>query len=83
MSHAFDLVIRNGTLADGTGAALREGDIAIQNGFIASVGTISGSGREEIDATGMLVTPGLSTSIRTTTGRSPGKILSVPLRITV
>ncbi len=54
----FDLVIRGGTLADGTGADLREADIAIANGTIAAVGAVSGKGREEIDARGHLVTPG-------------------------
>ncbi len=54
----FDLVIRGGTLADGTGAELREADIAIANGVIAAVGAVTGTGREEIDARGHLVTPG-------------------------
>ena len=54
----FDLVIRGGTLADGTGAELREADIAIVNGTIAAVGAVAGKGREEIDARGHLVTPG-------------------------
>ncbi len=58
MAHAYDLVIRGGTLADGTGAALREADIAINGGVIAAVSAIAGSGREEIDAKGLLVTPG-------------------------
>lgn len=54
----FDLVIRGGTVADGTGSALREADIAISNGKISAVGTVSGRGTEEIDAKGKLVTPG-------------------------
>lgn len=54
----FDLVIRGGTLADGTDADLREADIAIANGTIAAVGAVAGKGREEIDARGHLVTPG-------------------------
>lgn len=58
MTQEYDLVIRGGTLADGTGAELREADIAIANGTIAAVGTVSGTGREEIDAKGHLVTPG-------------------------
>ena len=55
---AFDLVIRNGTVIDGTGAAPIEADIAISGNRIAAIGTIAGSGAEEIDARGKLVTPG-------------------------
>ena len=54
----FDLVIRNGLLADGTGAPLRQADVAVKDGRIAAVGKIDGKGKEEIDATGKLVTPG-------------------------
>jgi N-acyl-D-aspartate/D-glutamate deacylase len=55
---SFDLVIRGGTLADGGGGALFEADVAIANGVIAAVGVVAGRGREEIDARGLLVTPG-------------------------
>lgn len=58
MAHRHDLVIRGGMLADGTGGPLRDADVAIEDGRIAAVGRIEGSGREEIDATGLLVTPG-------------------------
>ena len=58
VSPDFDLVIRGGMLADGTGNPLRQGDVAITGGRIAAVGNISGRGREEIDAAGKLVTPG-------------------------
>lgn len=54
----YDLVIRSGTLADGSGGALREADVAISGDRIAAVGAVSGSGAEEIDARGKLVTPG-------------------------
>lgn len=54
----FDLVIRGGSVCDGTGAAVETADIAVSNGVIASVGSVDGRGREEIDATGALVTPG-------------------------
>ncbi len=54
----FDLVVRGGTLADGTGGELREADVAVSDGKIAQVGQIAGSGAEEIDARGLLVTPG-------------------------
>ncbi len=54
----YDLIIRNGMLADGTGAALRQADVAVQDGRIAAVGNIAARGREEIDARDQLVTPG-------------------------
>ena len=53
-----DLVIRNGKIIDGTGAAAFVGDVAIDGGVIASVGGKAGAGRREIDASGLLVTPG-------------------------
>lgn len=53
-----DMVIRGGTIVDGTGAARFTGDIAIDNGLISQVGKVSGSGKEEIDAAGMIVAPG-------------------------
>ncbi len=54
----YDLVIRNGFVADGTGEPGREADIAVRDGLIIKVGKVSGRGREEIDARGQLVTPG-------------------------
>src|SRR6185369_1189185 len=56
--HPFDVVIRGGTVADGTGAKLREADVAIRGGRIAQVGQVPGCGAEEIDARGLLVAPG-------------------------
>lgn len=53
-----DLIIRNGTLVDGTGAPPVRGDIAIDGDRIVQVGTVIGSARKEIDAQGMVVTPG-------------------------
>jgi N-acyl-D-amino-acid deacylase len=54
----FDLVIRGGTIADGTGGDLIEGDLAVTNGRVAAIGKGLGAGREEIDAKGRIVTPG-------------------------
>ena len=54
----FDLVIRGGTVLDGTGSAGRTADVAIAGGRIASIGRIDGAGSREIDAAGALVTPG-------------------------
>ena len=56
MTH--DIVIRNGTLIDGTGATAQEGDLAIDDGMITAVGDVPGKGNEELDAKGHLVTPG-------------------------
>ncbi|MBX6746535.1 MAG: amidohydrolase family protein, partial [Acetobacteraceae bacterium] len=53
-----DLVIRGGTVIDGTGRDPFEADIAITGTRIAAVGEVPGRGREEIDARGRLVTPG-------------------------
>tara|TARA_R110000824_G_scaffold118960_18_gene272530 strand:+ start:59439 stop:61163 length:1725 start_codon:yes stop_codon:yes gene_type:complete len=53
-----DIVIRGGTLVDGSGGAPRKADVAIDKGVIVAVGEVSAKGREEIDATGQLVTPG-------------------------
>lgn len=54
----YDLIIRNGTIVDGTGAPRFTGDVAIRNGLIAAVGTVRGDAAEEIDASGRLVAPG-------------------------
>jgi len=53
-----DLVIRRGSVADGRGGPLVEADVAIDGERIAAVGTVTERGREEIDAAGLVVTPG-------------------------
>jgi N-acyl-D-aspartate/D-glutamate deacylase len=53
-----DLVIRNGTIVDGTGAPPFVGDVAVTGGTITEVGEVDGAGRREVDADGLLVTPG-------------------------
>ena len=58
MAKEYHLVIRNGTVMDGTGAAPREADVAVRDGRIAAVGKVTGAGAEEIDAKGRIVTPG-------------------------
>jgi len=58
MAADYDLVIRGGTIVDGTGAAPFAGDVAIQADRIVAVGDIDGVGETEIDAAGKLVTPG-------------------------
>ena len=54
----FDSVIRGGNVADGLGGPLRIADVAVKDGKIAAVGKVTGKGKEEIDAKGLLVTPG-------------------------
>src|SRR5712691_12744650 len=53
-----DIVIRGGTIIDGTGQAAFTGDVAIADGRIAAVGGKQGPARREIDAAGLMVTPG-------------------------
>ncbi len=53
-----DLVIRGGTVVDGSGGPQRNADIAVSDGIVAEVGEVSGSGRREVDAEGHLVFPG-------------------------
>ena len=53
-----DIVIRGGTIIDGIGSAAFTGDVAIAGERIAGVGGKQGPARREIDATGLLVTPG-------------------------
>ncbi len=53
-----DLVVRNGLVVDGTGAAPRHADVAIDGDTITSVGAVDGTARREIDADGAIVTPG-------------------------
>src|SRR4051812_7797280 len=53
-----DLVIKGGTVVDGTGAPARTADVAIDDGRITEVGAVHGGARREIDADGALVTPG-------------------------
>jgi N-acyl-D-aspartate/D-glutamate deacylase len=53
-----DLVIRGGTVVDGTGAPRRVADVALDGERISAVGTVDDRGRRELDAEGLLVTPG-------------------------
>jgi N-acyl-D-aspartate/D-glutamate deacylase len=54
----LDIVIRGGTLIDGTGAPSRQADIGIREGRIVAVGEVTEEAREEFDARGLIVTPG-------------------------
>ncbi|MEE8042594.1 MAG: amidohydrolase family protein, partial [Pseudomonadales bacterium] len=53
-----DLIIRNGTIVDGSGEPSFEGDIAVDGDKIVAAGKVEGKAKREIDASGHLVTPG-------------------------
>jgi N-acyl-D-amino-acid deacylase len=55
---ATELLIKNGTLIDGTGAPARRADVSIAGGRIAEIGPITGSTGRVIDADGLVVAPG-------------------------
>lgn len=54
----FDLVIRNGRVADGTGNPMYRADVAVKGGRIVAIGKIRGKAKETMDATGLIVAPG-------------------------
>ena len=53
-----DLIVRGGTVVDGTGGPAVAADVAVDGGRITQVGRVDGDAAEVIDATGKLVTPG-------------------------
>jgi len=55
---SYDVVIKNGTVVDGTGAAGRRADVAIANGQIAEIGKITEGAKKTIDASDLIVAPG-------------------------
>jgi len=55
----YDLIIRNGTIVDGSGMPRFRGDVGIAQGKIAAIGKVRESARETIDADGHIVAPGL------------------------
>src|SRR6267143_6558238 len=55
---SYDLLIKNGTVVDGTGAPRYRADIAVANGKIAEIGKISDSAKKVIDAADLIVAPG-------------------------
>src|SRR5947207_12454392 len=55
---AYDLLIKNGTVIDGTGAARRQADVAVKDGRIAEIGKINEGAGKVIDAAGCVVAPG-------------------------
>jgi N-acyl-D-aspartate/D-glutamate deacylase len=53
-----DLIVRGGTVVDGTGAPARTADVAVTDGVIVEVGRVTGQAKQVVDADGALVTPG-------------------------
>jgi N-acyl-D-amino-acid deacylase len=58
MEQRYDMILRGGSIVDGTGRAPFVADIAIRDGCIIAIGETNGHGDEEIDAAGLIVTPG-------------------------
>ena len=55
---AFDLIVKNGMIVDGTGLPRYRGDIGVKDGKIAEIGRIASAAKETLDAEGHVVTPG-------------------------
>ena len=55
---SYDLLIKNGTVVDGTGAPRYRADIAVANGKIAEIGKITDSAKQMLDASDLIVAPG-------------------------
>ena len=55
---SYDLVIKNGTVVDGTGAERYRADIAVANGKIAEIGKVSDGAKQVVDASDLIVAPG-------------------------
>jgi N-acyl-D-aspartate/D-glutamate deacylase len=55
---AYDLLVKNGRVIDGSGMPSFFGDVAVKNGKIAEIGKLDGSATRVIDAEGMVVSPG-------------------------
>jgi N-acyl-D-aspartate/D-glutamate deacylase len=56
---AYDLLIKNGMVVDGTGFARYRGDVAVKDGKIAEIGRIRAAAEQTIDAEGLVVAPGI------------------------
>jgi len=58
MSEHYDLIVRGGTLIDGTGAPRQRGDLAIRDGRVAAMGELKGTADRTLEADAMIVAPG-------------------------
>ncbi len=55
---AYDVLIKNGSIVDGTGAPARHGNVALQDGKVVALGKVEGSAKQTIDASDCVVAPG-------------------------
>src|SRR5690606_30686800 len=55
----YDLVLRGGTIVDGTGRERFAGDVAIRGGRVVEIGKVQGRGARELDVSGLIVAPGV------------------------
>jgi N-acyl-D-amino-acid deacylase len=55
---SYDLLIKNGTVVDGTGSKARRADVAIANGKVAEIGHVTEGAKKTIDASDLIVAPG-------------------------
>jgi len=69
---AYDLLIKNGLIVDGSGMPAFRGDVGVKDGKIAEIGKLNGPAARTVDAAGRVVHRGLSTTTAITTPRSPG-----------
>ena len=69
---AYDTIIRNGTLIDGSGADAYVGDLAIADGKIAAIGKVEGDAKVEVDAAGLAVQPSFGVARGIYAGQGPG-----------
>ena len=69
----YDIIIRGGTIVDGTGMPRYVSDLAIKDGKVAKIGGLRGSGATQLlDASGLIVAPGQWTYTPTTMRRCSG-----------
>ena len=75
-----DLIVRNARIVDGTGAPAFAADLAVDDGCISIVGTVDGTAKEEIEADGLVLSPGIIDSHNPL--RCADHLGSVPIAIT-
>src|SRR3954471_5508114 len=77
---AYDLVIRHGKLVDGTGNPWVYADVAVHGDKIVAIGRVTGTGKREIDAKGLVIAPGFidmhshSDTVLLEDGNAPSKV---------